>query len=79
MNRRFIILTEGRSNPHNAKTACSVIRYRRPEVVAVLDGEQAGNSCQELLGVGDDLPIVAGLDDAPDANTLLIGIAPTGG
>jgi len=78
MPRRIIILTEGHTEPHAGKTAASVIRYRRHEVAALLDATQAGRTSGELLGVGD-LPIVAKLDDVPDANTLLLGIAPPGG
>ena len=62
-----------------AKTACSVIRYRREEVVAVLDGTLAGQDVSESLGVGAGLQMVSSLDEAPDANCLLIGIAPPGG
>ncbi len=76
---RIVILTEGNTEPLRAKTATSVIRYRTKDVVAVLDSTQAGKSAGELLGVGGDLPIVGSLDDANSANTLLIGIAPSGG
>ncbi len=76
--RKIIILTEGHSEPHAGKTAASVIRYRGHEVVAMLDGTQAGRTSGELLGAGN-VPVVARLDDAPDANTLLLGIAPPGG
>ncbi|MBM3999100.1 MAG: DUF1611 domain-containing protein [Planctomycetes bacterium] len=79
MSRRFVVLTEGHSNPHTAKTACCFIRYRPEEVVAVLDGTQAGRKASELLGTGDQVPMIASLDDAPGANGLLIGIAPPGG
>lgn len=79
MSRRIVILTEGHTNPHTAKTASCLIRYRRAEVLALLDGSQAGRTTQELLGVGDDLPVIASLDEAPTANTLLLGIAPPGG
>jgi len=75
----MIILTEGNTNPVAAKTATSVIRYRREEVVAILDSQQQGGTSQELLGLGGDLPIIGQLDQCPDANTLLIGIAPAGG
>ena len=78
-DRKLIILTEGHSNPHTAKTACSVIRYRREEVVAVLDATLAGQDVSESLGVGSGLQMVSSLDEAPDANCLLIGIAPPGG
>ena len=75
----MVILTEGHSDPRTAKTACSVIRYRPDEVVAVLDSTQAGHTAQEVLQVGGSLPFVSQLAEAPEANTLLIGIAPPGG
>jgi D-glutamate N-acetyltransferase len=78
-NRRIVILTDGRTNPVNAKTASCVIRYKPEEVVALLDTTQPGKTSQELLGVGGAIPVVANLADAPGANTLLIGIAPSGG
>lgn len=77
--RRIVILTDGRTTPTGAKTASCVIRYKPEEVVALLDTTQAGKTAGELLGVGGSLPIVANLADAPNANTLLIGIAPSGG
>ncbi|MCA9146555.1 MAG: DUF1611 domain-containing protein, partial [Planctomycetales bacterium] len=79
MSRKLVILTEGHTNPHTAKTASCIIRYRRDEVVALLDGTQAGKTTQELLAVGGDVPVVATLDEAAGANTLLLGIAPPGG
>ena len=79
MSRSMVILTEGHSNPHTAKTACSVIRYRRDEVLAVLDSTLAGEDCSGPLGVPPGISFIADLDEAADANTLLIGIAPPGG
>jgi uncharacterized NAD-dependent epimerase/dehydratase family protein len=79
MPRRIVCLTEGHTEPHAGKTAANVIRYRREEVVALLDSTQAGKSAGELLGVGGDLPIVASLSEVPTADTLLLGIAPPGG
>jgi uncharacterized NAD-dependent epimerase/dehydratase family protein len=78
MSRRIIILTEGHTEPHAGKTAASVIRYRGHEVVALLDNTQKGRTSGDLLGVGN-VPIVGKLDDVPEANTLLLGIAPPGG
>lgn len=78
-HRRIVILTEGCTNPIHGKTAACMIRYKPEEVVALLDTMQAGKSSQELLGVGGALPVIAKLADAPSANTLLIGIAPSGG
>jgi len=77
--RRLIILTEGHTEPITGKTASCVLRYRPEEVVALLDSTQAGRTCQELLGVGGATPVVGRLHDAPGANTLMIGIAPSGG
>jgi uncharacterized NAD-dependent epimerase/dehydratase family protein len=79
MSRKIVCLTEGHTEPHAGKTAANVIRYRRQEVVALLDSTNAGRTSGELLGVGGDLPIIAKLDDAPQADTLLLGIAPPGG
>jgi uncharacterized NAD-dependent epimerase/dehydratase family protein len=77
--RRIVILTDGHTNPITAKTASCVVRYKTDEVVALLDTTQPGRTSQELLGVGGDIPVVARLADAPEANTLMIGIAPSGG
>jgi uncharacterized NAD-dependent epimerase/dehydratase family protein len=76
---RIIVLTEGHTKPLRAKTATSVIRYRGDDVIAVLDSTQAGKTAGELLGVGGMTPVVGSLEEAPDADTLLIGIAPSGG
>ena len=79
MSRRLIILTDGYNDPHTAKTAINVIRYKPEDVVAVFDRPGAGKTCQEWLGVGGAIPVVGQLDEAPQANALLIGIAPPGG
>jgi uncharacterized NAD-dependent epimerase/dehydratase family protein len=80
--RRLVILAEGEFRPHNGKTAFGVIRYGRDDVVAVLDSTKAGQNVDAFLP-GHHVPIVATLAEAmalptpPDS--LLIGIAPTGG
>lgn len=79
MSCKYVILTEGHSNPHTAKTACSVIRYRGTDVVGLLDATEAGRTCGDLLGVGGDLPVIGSLSEMPEATGLLIGIAPPGG
>lgn len=78
-NRQMVILTDGHSNPLTAKTACSVLRYCKQEVIAVLDKAAAGKTAEQLLGTGGSIPVIADLSSAPDAKTLLIGIAPPGG
>jgi uncharacterized NAD-dependent epimerase/dehydratase family protein len=79
MSRRIVILTEGHTNPHTAKTASCMIRYKTSEIVALLDSTQRGQTTQALLGVGGNIPVVGSLAEAPSANTLLLGIAPSGG
>jgi uncharacterized NAD-dependent epimerase/dehydratase family protein len=80
--RRLVILTEGHFGPHHGKTAMGVIRYGTDPIAAVLDSSIAGRNVSEWLP-GKDIPAVATLAEAlalpepPD--TLLIGIAPTGG
>ena len=80
--RRLVILTEGQFGPHHGKTAMGVIRYGTDPISAVLDSSIAGRNVREWLP-GVDIPAVATLDEAlalPEPpNTLLIGIAPTGG
>jgi uncharacterized NAD-dependent epimerase/dehydratase family protein len=80
--RRLAILTEGEFGPHHAKTAWGVIRYGVDPIAAILDSSIAGRNVSEWLP-GHDIPAVATLDEAlafPDPpDTLLIGIAPTGG
>ncbi len=75
----MIVLTDGYNDAHTAKTAICVIRYRPEEVAAVFDRNSAGRTCRELFGIGGDIPVVGSLADAPEANALLIGIAPPGG
>jgi uncharacterized NAD-dependent epimerase/dehydratase family protein len=80
--RRLVILTEGNFGPHHGKTAMGVIRYGTDPIAAVLDSSIAGRNVSEWVP-GKDIPAVATLADAlalpepPDS--LLIGIAPTGG
>lgn len=80
-SRRIVILAEGLFSVLESKTASCVIRYRTPEVVAVIDSANAGRTAEDVLGFGGDIPVVSTLDGAlafaPD--TLLIGIAPRGG
>ena len=77
--RRILLLTEGRTTPLSAKTATGVIRYGRGRVVGLIDSTQAGQTAGALLGVGGDIPVCASLGQAPEADTLIIGIAPAGG
>ncbi len=80
--RRLLILTEGQFQAHNAKTAMGVIRYGTDEIIALLDSSIAGRNVSEWLP-GHDIRVVATIGESlampVRPNTLLIGIAPTGG
>jgi D-glutamate N-acetyltransferase len=73
--RRLLILAEGFSgDPHHGKTARGVLRYRRDEVVALLDSERAGETQDgvTILGtVEEALPL--------GPTTALVGVATAGG
>lgn len=76
--RKMVLLTQGHTEPDRGKTATNLVRYKPDECVALLDSTEVGKSSRELLGVGD-VPVVGSLAEAPGANTLVLGIAPTGG
>jgi len=72
---RYLILAEGYSaDPHYGKTALGVLRYRRSDVVAVLDSHRAGETA-------DGVPIVGSVEDALPykPTTALVGVATQGG
>ena len=73
--KKYLILAEALSHdPHYAKTARGVMRYRRESVAAILDSKRAGES-------DDGIPIVATVEDALplEPNTALVGVATQGG
>lgn len=79
--RRIVHLAEGNLNLRRAKTTTGVLRYGVHPSVAIVDSVTAGRTAQDVLGFGGAVPVVATLAEArafsPD--TLLIGIAPSGG
>lgn len=81
MPRRMVIVAEGKFSPLESKTANQAIRYFPDEVVGVIDSRQAGRTVQQVLGFGGDIPVFPDLRTSlpKKPNTLLIGIAPTGG
>jgi uncharacterized NAD-dependent epimerase/dehydratase family protein len=70
-----LILAEGYSaDPHYGKTMNGVLRYRREDVVAVLDSEHVGES-------RDAVPVVGSVAEAVayEPTTALVGVATQGG
>src|SRR5262249_42755650 len=73
---RYLVLAEGFSdNPHYGKTMRGVLRYRRDDVVAIVDSTRAAGDTD------DGVPIVQRVEEAlalgPD--TALVGVATQGG
>ena len=73
--RRLLILAEGYSgDPHYGKTMRGVLRYRRDDVVAILDSTRAGEDEQGVPIVAD---VASALPLHPTA--ALVGVATQGG
>src|SRR4029079_19493194 len=73
---RYVILAEGFSgDAHYGKTMWGVLRYRRDDVVAIVDSTRAPGEAE--LGV----PIVQSVDEALafEPHTPLVGVATQGG
>jgi len=79
--RRYVILAEEKFGPLTSKTANQAIRYIPEQIVCIIDSTQASKFSQDVIGFGGNIPIVNSLRNALQykPNTLLIGIAPTGG
>jgi len=72
---RYLILAEGFSGDlHYGKTMRGVLRYRRDDVVAILDSSRAGET-------EEGVPVLGSVDDALrlEPNTALVGVATQGG
>ena len=75
MSTRYLLLAEGFSgDPHYGKTMRGVLRYRREDVVAILDSARSGET-------EDGVPVVASVEDALQLGptTALVGVATQGG
>jgi uncharacterized NAD-dependent epimerase/dehydratase family protein len=72
---RYLILAEGFSgDAHYGKTMWGVLRYRRDDVVAILDSTRAGEETEGLPVVG---AVAEALELGP--TTALVGVATQGG
>ena len=75
MSTRYLLLAEGFSgDPHYGKTMRGVLRYRREDVVAILDSTRAGEK-------EEGVPVVGRVEDALPLgpSTALVGAATQGG
>jgi D-glutamate N-acetyltransferase len=75
VSMRYLLLAEGFSGDvHYGKTMRGVLRYRREDVVAILDSARAGET-------EDGVPVVGGVEEAVrlGPTTALVGVATQGG
>jgi uncharacterized NAD-dependent epimerase/dehydratase family protein len=79
--RTVVLLAEGCFSPLGSKTAACFLRYRRHQVVAVLDSTKAGMRAVDAIGFGGDVPVVGTLEKALPfgPEVALLGVAPRGG
>jgi uncharacterized NAD-dependent epimerase/dehydratase family protein len=76
-----VLLAEGNFSVLGSKTAVCYLRYRRDDVVAVLDSSKGGRRVEDVVGFGGDVPVVSSVEEALslDAEVAIVGIAPRGG
>jgi uncharacterized NAD-dependent epimerase/dehydratase family protein len=75
VSTRYLLLAEGFSaDPHYGKTARGVLRYRRHDVVAILDSTRAGEHDEGVPVVGS---VAEAIPFGPE--TALVGVATQGG
>jgi uncharacterized NAD-dependent epimerase/dehydratase family protein len=75
VSMRYLLLAEGFSgDPHYGKTMRGVLRYRRDDVVAILDSTRAGET-------EEGVPVVRSVEDSLELGptTALVGVATQGG
>jgi uncharacterized NAD-dependent epimerase/dehydratase family protein len=63
------------------KTGNMLIRYRPQDVRCVIDPKKAGQTVQDVLGFGGNIPIVSSFNEAKDysPDAMVIGSSPQGG
>lgn len=81
--QRLALLQHQGFSTRHGKTGISLLRYRGPEIVAVVDRETAGRSLREVSQLPNvpDIKIVGSVQEALAAQptALAIGISPSGG
>jgi uncharacterized NAD-dependent epimerase/dehydratase family protein len=77
----MVVLAEGKFGVFTSKTAVCLIRYKPDEVTAVIDSTKAGKKASDFISIGEKIPIVSTVKESLQfsPNSLVIGIAPTGG
>lgn len=83
MFQNIIIFSEGKFNIFDSKFASGIIKYSKYNILAIIDSQSKFSNCFEVLGIGENIPIIKNLKEAlfrfTNIDTLLLGIAPAGG
>ncbi len=79
--KRLIHLAEGNFSHRKSKMTTGVLRYGYHHSLAVIDSTRVGETANQVIGFGGDVPVVASLRDALDfqPEAILVGITPAGG
>jgi len=86
--KNIVVLVEGGFDILEAKTAVGIIKYSNKfNVLYVIDSINAGKTCFDVIGFGENIPIVSCLEEAinkcnklnVNIDSLLLGTAPRGG
>jgi uncharacterized NAD-dependent epimerase/dehydratase family protein len=80
-DKRLILYARDEFGGGHSKTAEGVIRFGPSQVVAVVDRQQAGKTAKEVCGAGENIPIVATVEEAAKlgGDAMLLGCAFIGG
>tara|TARA_Y100000385_G_scaffold290913_1_gene366054 strand:+ start:1677 stop:2705 length:1029 start_codon:yes stop_codon:yes gene_type:complete len=80
-NTRIALFTEQYLGTIYAKMAYGLMRYRPQDIVCVVDSKFNGQKVKDVSEYDFDIPIVKNVDEAVElgSNTLVLGIAPSGG
>ena len=78
---KYAILSHSAFNYIKNKTGNMLIRYRPDEVTCVIDSHTAGQTVQDALGFGGDIPVVSSFKEAEEfyPDRLVIGSVMQGG
>ena len=79
--QKFVILCPSAFDYLSNKTGNMLIRYRPQEVCCVIDPKKAGQTAQDILGFGGNIPVVSNFKKAMTftPKALVIGSSPQGG
>ena len=80
---KVIIYAQDSFGGESAKTGIGFIRYGLCETIAIIDRQLAGKTASDVVNGLPKIPIFESIESAkknrPDADVLLVGIAPAGG